>query len=84
VHSWQHFTKTRIDTLMQFHNSQGGAFKYIETSVLDDDLKKEELILTEELEKMLEAGLDSLESVKGIEHSDVLLRLQNKYSPLQF
>jgi hypothetical protein len=52
--------------------------------ILDDDLKKEELILTEELEKMLEAGLDSLDSGKGIQHNDVLLRLKSKYSTFQF
>jgi hypothetical protein len=52
--------------------------------ILDDDLKKEELILTEELEKMLEAGLDSLDSGKGIQHNDVLLHLKSKYPTLQF
>lgn len=52
--------------------------------ILDDDLKKEELILSEELEKMLEAGLDSLDSGKGIQHNDLLLRLKSKYPTLQF
>jgi len=52
--------------------------------ILEEDLKKEELILNEELEKMLGAGLDSLDSGKGIQHNDLLLRLKSKYQTLQF
>jgi len=52
--------------------------------ILDEETQHEEFALSEEIEDLIDVGLNSLEAGVGLSHQVVISRLKQKYPTLEF